>query len=56
MARQPLIRDALHLYVEHRIDFSDVLIAAEMLHGEYEELYSYDRDFARVSTVQRVEP
>jgi predicted nucleic-acid-binding protein len=56
MAHQSLIRDALHLYVEHRIDFSDALIAAEMLHGKYEELYSYDRDFDRVRTVQRVEP
>ena len=56
MTRKSLVRDALHLYVEHRIDFSDALIAAEMLHGGYAEVYSYDRDFDRVAEVERVEP
>jgi len=37
------------------IDFSDALIAAEMLHGGYTEIYSYDRDFDRVTGVGRVE-
>jgi len=56
MARKSLVRDAIHLYAEHRIDFSDALIAAEMLHGGYVEIYSYDRDFDRVIGVERVEP
>ena len=56
MARKALVRDALHLYVEHHIDFSDALIAAEMTHGQYAELYSYDRDFDHVADIKRIEP
>jgi len=56
MARKSLVRDAIHLYVEHRIDFSDALIAAEMLHGDYAQIYSYDRDFDQVTGMERVEP
>jgi predicted nucleic-acid-binding protein len=56
MNRKSLVRDALHFYVEQRIDFSDALITAEMLHGGYAEIYSYDRDFDRMTEVERVEP
>jgi predicted nucleic-acid-binding protein len=56
MARQSMIRHALHIYVEHRIDFSDALIAAEMIEEDYTEIYSFDRDLDRVANVERVEP
>jgi predicted nucleic-acid-binding protein len=56
MARKPLVRDAIHLYAEHRIDFSDALIAAEVVHGDYTELYSFDHDFDRIAEIKRVEP
>jgi predicted nucleic acid-binding protein len=56
LTRESMIRDAVHLYVERGIDFSDALIAAEMLHGGYEGIYTYDRDFDRITGVERVEP
>ena len=56
MARQSTIRHALHIYVEYRIDFSDALIAAEMIHADYREIYSFDRDLDRVADIERVEP
>jgi predicted nucleic-acid-binding protein len=56
MARKRLVRDAVHLYAEHRVDFSGALIAAEVLHGDHEALYSYDRDFERIAGVERLEP
>lgn len=56
MARKAVMHSALHLYVEHRIDFSDALIAAEMIHGQYAELYSFDWDFDRIAEVKRIEP
>ncbi len=56
MARKSLVRDALNAYSEHRIDFSDALIAAKMMRGGRAEIYSYDRDFDRVAGVKRIEP
>lgn len=47
---------ALVLFAEKNIDFSDALIAAEMLARGYTEIYSYDRDFDKVLEVERVEP
>jgi predicted nucleic acid-binding protein len=56
LTRESVIRDAVYLFVERGIDFSDALIAAEMLHEGYEGIYTYDRDFDRVTEVERVEP
>jgi predicted nucleic acid-binding protein len=47
---------ALGLFAEKNIDFSDALIAAEMLTSGYTEIYSYDRDFDNVLEIERVEP
>jgi len=47
---------ALALFAERNINFSDALIAAEMLARGYAEIYSYDRDFDKVTGVERVEP
>ncbi len=51
-----VIFHALILFAEENIDFSDALIAAEMLARGYTEIYSYDRHFDRVSGVKRAEP
>lgn len=56
MARKPLVRDAIHLYAEYRVDFSDALIAAEVIHGGYTDIYSFDHDFDHIAEVKRVEP
>ncbi|HHS98562.1 MAG TPA: type II toxin-antitoxin system VapC family toxin [Chloroflexi bacterium] len=47
---------AVLLFADLGIDFSDALIAAEMLRSGREEIYSYDRDFDRVPGLRRVEP
>jgi predicted nucleic acid-binding protein len=47
---------ALALFAEKNIDFSDALIAAEMLTRGYTEIYSYDRHFDKLAEVERVEP
>jgi len=47
---------AVLLFAELGIDFSDALIAAEMLRSGREEIYTYDRDFDRVPGLRRVEP
>jgi predicted nucleic acid-binding protein len=56
MRRKALVLQALRLFANLRIDFSDALIAAEMLQSGQEEIYSYDRDFDRISSLRRVEP
>lgn len=56
LARESLVRDAVHLYAERGVDFSDALIAAEVLHGGYEGVYAYDRDSNHIAGVERVEP
>lgn len=56
MARKSLVRDALNYYGEYPVDFSDALIAAEMIHGGQAEIYSYDRDSDRLMEIKRIEP
>jgi len=56
MDRKPLMLKALHLFADRNIDFSDALIAAEMLQTGQAEIYSYDRDFDRITGIRRVEP
>lgn len=47
---------ALQYFAERNVDFSDALIASEMISTGRPEIYSYDRDFNRFSGVVRVEP
>ena len=56
MTRHAMIRRALTIYVDHRIDYSDALIAAEMIHEGYTQIYSFDRDSSRVADIERIEP
>lgn len=53
--RQVYLR-ALDLYAAHSIDFEDALIAAHMEHQDATDLYSYDRDFDALDSVNRIEP
>lgn len=56
VARKTILIQALRLFADLGIDFSDALIAAEMLRSGREEIYSYDRDFDRVPGLRRVDP
>jgi uncharacterized protein len=48
---------ALDIYVDQpALDFEDALLGAHMQRTKWRELYSYDRDFDRVTEVRRVEP
>lgn len=53
--RSTLIR-ALDLYTTHKIDFEDCLSVAHMEQRQLKDIYSYDRDFDRVTNVNRLEP
>lgn len=56
MHRKHLVVLALDKAATLNIDFSDALITAEMISEGYQELYSYDKDFNRVSQIKRLEP
>ncbi len=56
MQRKELILDAMVLFEQQGVDFSDALIAAEMAVADVRGIYSYDRHFDRVAEVERVEP
>ncbi len=47
---------ALDLYATHSLDFEDALIVAQMERQQIADVYSYDRDFDRSATINRVEP
>jgi len=54
--RREVLLHALDIFAKFNVDFSDALIAAEMLWTGQEEIYSYDRDFDRIPGLRRVEP
>lgn len=56
MARKPVARQAVALYAETAVDFSDALIVAEMVHDDRRSIHSYDRDFDRLAGISRMEP
>ncbi len=56
MSRKSLVWEALSLFAEENIDFSDALIVSEMHSADLNGIYSYDRDFDRIEGVTRVEP
>lgn len=57
LPRKRLYRRALDIYALHpALDFEDALAVAYMEADGLTELYSYDRDFDRVSAVTRIEP
>jgi predicted nucleic acid-binding protein len=58
--RQRLLRlylKALDLYFSHPFfDFEDALAISHMERSKITEIVSYDRDFGRISGIQRSEP
>jgi len=47
---------AISLYARHNIDWTDAFVAADLLSRGNNGIYSYDRDFDRVSGIARIEP
>ena len=47
---------ALNLYVEENIDWSDAYVASWMIARGITRIYSYDRDFQKISSLERVQP
>lgn len=47
---------ALEIYEAHAIDYEDALAVAHMEQQGMTEIYTYDRDFDRLSQVTRLEP
>ncbi len=56
MERKPIVRNAIELFATKNIDFSDAMIASEMMSNSENEIYSFDRDFEKVGDVKRMEP
>ncbi len=50
------VLSALAIYTKLNIDWTDAFIAAQMKESEWHEIYSYDRDFDKLSEVARIEP
>ncbi|MBS3984104.1 MAG: PIN domain-containing protein [Selenomonadales bacterium] len=55
-AGKALVADALALYAEKNIDWSDAFIAAQMTALKLRTIYSFDKDFDRIPGIQRIEP
>ncbi len=53
--RQTYLR-ALELYTTYTMDFEDCLSIAHMERQQLKNIYSYDQDFDRVTSVNRIEP
>lgn len=48
--------NALSLYVEKNVDWTDAFVAAQMIARGQRHIYSYDRDFDEIPQVVRIEP
>jgi predicted nucleic acid-binding protein len=51
-----LLSHSLQLFAERNIDFTDALVAAEMVAAGRSEIYSFDEHFNRISQITRIEP
>ncbi|MGO0122477.1 PIN domain-containing protein [Desulfothermobacter acidiphilus] len=51
-----IAKEALRLYAEKNVDWTDAFVAAQMLSRKQGEIYSYDRDFEKIEGITRVEP
>lgn len=57
LSNKRVFQRALDVYADQpSLDFEDALLIAHMQRASGAQLYSYDRDFDRVSGVRRVEP
>lgn len=48
--------EALDIYVDKKIDWSDAFTASQMLQREITEIYSFDKHFDRIDGIARIEP
>lgn len=48
--------NALDIYLDKRIDWSDAFTATQMLQREITEIYSFDKHFDRIGGIARIEP
>lgn len=48
--------NALDVYMDKRIDWSDAFTASQMLQREITEIYSFDKHFDRIDGIARIEP
>ena len=48
--------NALDIYLDKKIDWSDAFAASQMLQREITEIYSFDRHFDKIGGIARVEP
>ena len=55
-ANKKLAREALRLYVEKNLDWTEAFVAAQMIARKQCEIYSFDREFDRIEGVIRLEP
>lgn len=56
ISNKEIFLEALSLFTEKNINFTDAYIAVQMKRAGIQEIYSYDRDFNRLDQVRRVEP
>ncbi len=55
-ANKKIIARAFDLYANLNIDWTDSFVAASMLNIEQDTIYSYDKDFAKIENIRRLEP
>jgi len=48
--------DALDIYVDLGIDWSDAFITGQMINHGIMEIYSFDRHFDRIGAIKKIEP
>jgi predicted nucleic-acid-binding protein len=53
---KPGLLAALSIFAEKNIDFADVLVAVHMRQQGVQEIFSFDRDFDRLSGIARLIP
>ena len=56
MPDKTLCLRALEVYAAHAVDFEDALAVAHMERQQIAAIYTYDRDYDKISAVQRIEP
>lgn len=56
LSSKKVARQALRLYAQENLDWTDAFVAAQTLSRGQPEIYSFDRDFDKVPGVVRLEP
>lgn len=51
-----IAKEALYLYVERNVDWTDAVVAVQMVVRNQREIYSYDRGSEKIEGIVCVEP